>query len=198
MVRMELNCFVEKSSSLKRDQVPYLLMYNEFMCDTLVTDHVFNRHCINNIGFHMNTLIKLVILNSPNKNNKDIPATDFWRLLQDHITKKYLSIWLCINLRCSIFLQSRAMIKQLLIILSQTCCIMLISFNLYCRWGRKHPSLWQPCCIFTFYLYRYTYLCYILQFQAQRYRPTKKRGQSQLKLPSICFWENFPTTKNVS
>lgn len=80
---------------------------------------------------------------------------------------------------------------------SQTCCIMLISFNLYCRWGRKHPSLWQPCCIFTFYLYRYTYLCYILQFQAQRYRPTKKRGQSQLKLPSICFWENFPTTKNV-
>lgn len=92
MVRMELNCFVEKSSSLKRDQVPYLLMYNEFMCDTLVTDHVFNRHCINNTGFHMNTLIKLVILNSPNKNNKDIPATDFWRLLQDHITKKYLSI----------------------------------------------------------------------------------------------------------
>lgn len=92
MVRMELNCFVEKSSSLKREQVPYLLMYNEFMCDTLVTGYVFNRHCINNIGFHMNTLIKLVILNSPNKNNKDIPATDFWRLLQDHITKKYLSI----------------------------------------------------------------------------------------------------------
>lgn len=35
----------------------------------------------------MNTLIKLAIMNSPNKNNKDIPATDFWRLLQDHITK---------------------------------------------------------------------------------------------------------------
>lgn len=107
-------------------------------------------------------------------------------------------MWLCINLHNSIFLRSRAMIKQLLIILSQTCCIMLINFNLYCRWGRKHHSLWQPCCIFTFYLYRYTYLCHILQFQAQRYRPTKKRGQSQLKLPSICFWENFPTTKNVS
>lgn len=40
MVRMELNCFVEKSSSLKRDQVPYLLMNNEFMCDTLVTGYV--------------------------------------------------------------------------------------------------------------------------------------------------------------
>lgn len=26
MVRMVLNCFVEKSSSLKREQVPYLLM----------------------------------------------------------------------------------------------------------------------------------------------------------------------------
>lgn len=196
MVRMELNCFVEKSSSLKRDQVPYLLMYNEFMCDTLVTGYVFNRHCINNIGFHMNTLIKLVILNSPNKNNKDIPATDFWRLLQDHITKK-IPIYMIVYQFTHIF-AVKSHDKATFDYPSQTCCIMLISFNLYCRWGRKHPSLWQPCCIFTFYLYRYTYLCYILQFQAQRYRPTKKRGQSQLKLPSICFWENFPTTKNVS
>lgn len=157
----------------------------------------FYRHCIN-IGFQQWKLMKWETLNSPNKNNRDIPATEFWKLLLDHITKKCLSIWFCINLRCSIFLRSRAMIKQLLIILSQTCCIMLINFNLYCRWGRKHHSLWQPYFIFTFYLYRYTYLCHILQFQAQRYRPTKKRGQSQLKLPSICFWENFPTTKNVS
>lgn len=97
MVWMELNCFVEKSSSLKRDQVPYLLMYNEFMCDTLDTGYVFNRHCINNIGFHMNTLIKLVILNSPNKNNKDIPATDFWRLLRI-ISQKNTYLYDCVSI----------------------------------------------------------------------------------------------------
>lgn len=55
-------------------------MYNEFMRDILVFGYVFNRYCINNIGFYMNILIKLVILNFLNKNNKDIFVIDFWRL----------------------------------------------------------------------------------------------------------------------
>lgn len=63
-------------------------MYNEFMCDILVIGYVFNRYCINNIGFYMNILIKLVILNFLNKNNKDIFVIDFWRLFQDYIIKK--------------------------------------------------------------------------------------------------------------
>lgn len=40
MVWMELNCFVEKSSSLKREWVPHLLVHNTNKVGTLVTIYI--------------------------------------------------------------------------------------------------------------------------------------------------------------
>lgn len=40
MVWMELNCFVEKSSSLKREWVPHLLVHNTNQVGTLVTIYI--------------------------------------------------------------------------------------------------------------------------------------------------------------